>query len=392
MEKKRICFVVQRYGLEVNGGAELLCRQLAEHLVKNGNDIEIVTTKAIDYVTWSNAYENEKEEINGVRVHRFPVEYERNQEEFDIINGQFLNNQLPEEREIDWVKSQGPYTPALIEFLVDNSDEYDVFVFFTYLYYPTVMGIQKVRQKAILVPMAHDEPFQRMGIIQEVFKAPRAFFFNTEEEMNLVHTKYNNETVPYEIGGVGIELPESVDFRHFKAKYNLDNYMIYVGRIDEGKNCNQLFQYFLEYKKRNPSDLKLVLLGKAVISVPISDDIICLGFVSDQDKFEGIKGAKMLALPSEYESLSIVVLEAMALGTPVVVNGKCPVLREHCVKSNAAFYYNNYFEFEGEINYIVSNQEKMSVLIENGMKYVDKNYNWDTIVQKFNKLVDGVFG
>lgn len=388
--KSRICFVVQRYGLEVNGGSELHCRQLAEHLLKKYNDIHVVTTKAIDYMTWKNEYEADEETINGVTVHRFAVDKEREINEFNKINARFLNHDLPESMEQEWIDKQGPYCPRAIKYLEEYKDDYDVFIFFTYLYYTSVMGVPKVCEKAIVIPTAHDEPFIRMKIFRNVFMPPRCFFFNTEEERKLVHALYNNMKIRNEIGGVGVDIPLDVASPRFKKKYKLDKYIVYVGRIDEGKNCNQLFQYFQEYKKRNQSDLKLVLMGKAVIDIPRSQDIISLGFVSDQDKFDGIAGAQILVLPSEFESLSMVVLEAMSLYTPVIVNGKCPVLKGHCIKSNGAFYYNNYLEFEGEINYILTHEEEKNNMCQNAKHYVDDNYQWDKIIEKLCSLIEAI--
>ena len=117
----------------------------------------------------------------------------------------------------------------------------------------------------------------------------------------LVHSIFHNEDVPYEVCGVGVDVPTTVDADRFKKKYNLDNYVIYVGRIDEGKDCPRLFNYFMEYKKRNKNNLKLVLMGKAVCEIPKHPDIISLGFVTDEDKFDGISGAKALILPSKFE-------------------------------------------------------------------------------------------
>lgn len=388
--KNKICLVVQRYGLEVNGGAELQCRLFAEQLKKIYTQVHVVTTKAIDYMTWKNEYINDEETINGVIVHRFPVDKERVINEFNEINGTFLTVGLPESREQEWIDKQGPYCPSAIKYIEEHKEDYEVFIFYTYLYYTSVMGIPKVKEKAIVVPEAHDEPFHRMKIFRNVFMEPRSFFFNTEEECNLVHRLYHNDHIPYGLGGIGLDIPDDVDADRFKQKYNLDNYMIYAGRIDEGKNCKQLFNFYLEYKKRNDSDLKLVLVGKPVIAIPKSKDIISLGFVSDQDKFDAIAGAHMLVLPSEFESLSMVVLEAMSLYTPVIVNGKCPVLRGHCIKSNGALYYNNFFEFEGEINYILTHEEEKKIMCQNAKQYVDNNYQWDRIIERLCLLIEAI--
>lgn len=388
--KDKICLVVQRYGLEVNGGAELQCRLFAEQLAKKYEQVHVVTTKAIDYMTWKNEYTADEENINGVKLHRFPVDVERDINKFNKINGEFLNNGLSESREQEWIDTQGPYCPKAIAYIEENKDNFDVFIFFTYLYYTTVMGISKVMEKAIVIPEAHDDPYIRMKIISKVFLKPRSFFFNTEEERQLVYSLFDNSNIPSAIGGVGVEIPEDISGTRFKEKYHLENYIIYVGRIDEGKNCDQLFRYFQEYKKRNQSDLKLVLIGKAVIDIPRAEDIISLGFVDEQDKFDGIAGAKMLVLPSEYESLSMVVLEAMSLYIPVIVYGKCAVLKGHCIKSNGAFYYNNYFEFEGEINYILTHDEEIDIVCQNAKKYVEENYHWDGIIERLSSLIEDI--
>lgn len=389
--KEKICFVVQRYGLQVNGGAELHCRQLAEHMKNKYKEVHVATTKAVDYMTWKDEYDKDDEVINGVIVHRFSVAHERDQNKFNAINARFLEGKLNESEEPEWMDKQGPASPELIQYLRDNKNEYDAFIFFTYLYYQTALGVPEVAEKAIVIPTAHDEPFLRMRIFENVFNLPQAFLFNTEEERVMIHKKYHNEKIPSLLGGVGVDIPETVDGERFKKKYNVDNYIVYVGRIDEGKNCHILFKYLQEYKKRNQNDIKLVLIGNPVIEVPKDDDIVSLGFVeSEQDKFDGIKGARILVLPSEFESLSMVVLEAMSVGTPVIVNGKCPVLKGHCLKSNGAFYYNNYFEFEGEINFILEHSREVEAMCVNAKKYVDENYNWDVITDRLTQLIENM--
>lgn len=380
--------MVQRYGLEVNGGAELLCRLHAEHLTRQYNSIEVLTTKAIDYITWRDEYECDTETINGVTVRRFSVRKERKMERFSRINQRFVNGRLHRWREKKWVEEQGPFVPDLIQYIKKNRAKYDVYIFHTYLYYPTVMGVPIVPDKAIVVPDAHDEPFLKMNIFKPVFLEPRAFFFNTFEEAEFVSQRFPNSDRVFKIGGVGVDLPEQVNAKSFKDKYGIDDYIVYVGRIDQGKNCHLLFRYFMKFKKDNDSGLKLVLMGKPVMEVPEHKDIISLGFVEDQEKFDGIAGAKALILPSEFESLSMVVLEAMKLKVPVIVNGKCDVLRGHCVKSNGALYYYSYKELEAELRFVLKNKDIVERMCENAYQYVTENYQWDAIIERLTELIE----
>ena len=388
--KKKIAIINQRYGLEVNGGSELYSRQIAENLIAK-YDVEVLTSCAVEYVKWSNYYKEGVEQINGVTVRRFKTLHEREPKVFSALDSMMLSNpHIEEEISEQWIEHMGPYCPELVEYVDKHQDEYEAIIVVTYLYYTAVKSIVRIKNKAIFIPTAHQEPFIHFDMYKKVFGAADAYVFLTDEEKDLVHSIFHNENVPYEVMGVGVEVPEVVDSDRFKKKYNLDNYLIYVGRIDEGKDCPRLFKYFLEYKRRVKSDLKLVLMGKAVCDIPKSPDIISLGFVSEEDKFDGIKGAKALILPSKFESLSISVLEAMTLSVPVIVNGICDVLKGHCVKSNGGLYYKNYFEFEGCINYMMEHPEEYAIMCKNARKYVEDYFQWDDIMKKFDRIIERV--
>jgi glycosyltransferase involved in cell wall biosynthesis len=388
--KKKIAIINQRYGLEVNGGSELYSRQIAERLTAK-YDVEVLTSCAVEYVKWANYYKEGVEDINGVTVRRFPTVHERIPKIFSALDSYMLSNPDADVETSDkWIENMGPYCPDLVEYVDAHQDEYEAVIVVTYLYYTAVKSIVRIKNKAIFIPTAHNEPYIHYDMYKKVFGAADAFVFLTDEEKELVHALFHNDDVPYEVMGVGVDVPENVDANRFKQKYNLDEYMIYVGRIDEGKDCPRLFKYFMEYKKRNKNNLKLVLMGKAVCDIPKSPDIISLGFVSDEDKFDGIKGAKALILPSKFESLSISVLEAMTLSIPVIVNGICDVLRGHCVKSNGGLYYKNYFEFEGCINYILEHPAEYEQMCRNARKYVDDYFQWSDIMRKFDKIIEKV--
>ncbi|NLT10286.1 MAG: glycosyltransferase family 4 protein [Ruminococcus sp.] len=391
---KKIALVNQRYGLEVNGGSEYYTRLIAERLTGE-YQVDVITTKAMDYTTWENSYTADEEDINGVHVRRFPVEKCR-AKDFNQYNGDYLAKlsagQTDENAEKVWFEKQGPYSPAAVEYIRSHKAEYDAFIFVTYLYYLTVMGMPEVAEKSVFIPTAHEEPFIHFKSFERIFRLPKAYVFLTDEEKALVQGLFHTESIPCKVMGTGVDIPCQPDEKAFREKYGItDDYIIYVGRIDEGKDCPMLFRYFMEYKKRRPdSSLKLVLMGKPVCEIPKHSDILSLGFVSEEDKFSGISGAKALVLPSKFESLSISVLEAMTLSVPVIVNGICEVLKGHCLKSNGGLYYMNYFEFEGILNYIFSHPAEYSLMCDNAKEYIDRNYRWEVIMKNFKEVIDSI--
>ena len=376
----KIALINQRYGLEINGGSEYHARLIAERLAKK-YEVEVLTTCALNHDKWENYYKPGIHNVNGIVVRRFPTTQNR-------LPGH------PNDGE-KWIDSQGPFVPELIDYIQEYSDEYDVFFPFTYLYYPTVRAIPLIAEKAIVIPTAHNEypiyypVYKRVFGADKNFAKPAAFMFNTKEEQEFIQKLFKNHSIPSWVAGVGVELPNNIDGNRFREKYGIKgDYCLYVGRIDQGKGCEAMVQYFLEYKKRNKNKIKLVLIGKNTIEIPKHNDIIHLGFVSEEDKFDGISGAKILWLNSMFESLSIVVLEAFSLGIPVLVNEHCEVLKGHCVRSNAGLYYKGYFEFEGTLNYLLNHNKEYAIMSNNAKKYIEQYYRWDIVMENFDKAIE----
>ncbi|HAF27227.1 MAG TPA: hexosyltransferase [Lachnospiraceae bacterium] len=410
----KIAMVIQRYGTEVNGGAEMLALKMAEH-INDKCDITVITTCAKDYDTWKNEYPKGESKVNGVKVLRFPVKKERNLFWYKQIDRVRKYSPIfPKFLEELWLKMQGPYTPECIEYIKANKDEYDCFIFVTYLYYTSVKGLPVVKEKSIFIPAAHDEPFLKMKTYKKLFESPAAFWFNAREEEDLVKDKFDVEGICSRVGGMGIEVPDINDSdkvnpesfcEKYKDRLKNDPYVIYVGRIDYGKNCHKLFDDFMKIKDglsvekpedtkiaEELKDLRLVLLGKPMIDIPERNDIVSLGFVSEKDKYDAMAGAVALILPSEFESFSIVVLESMALKVPVIVNGDCAVTSSHCKKSGAGFTYKDPEELKDKIMTLMSDEELRRQMGEKGAEYVRENYRWDVITDRFMELVRCVAG
>jgi glycosyltransferase involved in cell wall biosynthesis len=161
-----------------------------------------------------------------------------------------------------------------------------------------------------------------------------------------------------------------------------------VGRIDENKGCGELFTYFQRYARQYPRGLSLVLVGTPVMKIPAHPRIRHLGFLPDEDKFDAISGADLLIMPSQYESLSMVALEAWALGRPVLANGRCDVLRGQCIRSGAGLYYESYDEFAETMFALESNGPMNAVLGRNGREYFKRHYAWPVIERKYLDMFD----
>jgi len=388
----KLAFVVQRYGLEINGGAELHCRWVAEHL-KKYFDVEVLTTKAVDYITWKNHYPANEDVINGIPVKRFGVTRARNPERFGRIQNFIFHQEHGEEDELKWLEEEGPLAPALIDYIKTHESAYDYFIFFSYRYYHSYWGIRAVPRKSILVPTAERDPVVHLRIFKDLFRKPRAFVYNSEEERRMIHSVSRNEDIPGDVVGVGTEVPEFSSGDRFRRTHQVDgDYIVYVGRIDENKGCHKLFEYFLKYKKETGSAVKLVLIGSTILKIPSHHDIVYLGFLPEQDKFDAIDGAVLLAMPSFYESLSMVTLEAWAMGKPVLANARCEVLQGQCLRSRGGLYYADYAEFREALDLLLNTPRLREAMGLNGRKYYRENYTWEKIEDKYLGIIRGLEG
>ncbi len=381
----KIAFVNHRYGLEVTGGSELLCRMLAEHM-KDTYQVEVLTTCAIDDTTWVNYYKPGKEQIHGVCVRRFQVQKTRN---WDICNqlDSLLENKHTYEAEISWIQGQGPYSPELFTYIHGNYDEYRAVIFMTYLYYTTAMCMLGI-PNALFLPTAHDEPSIYLPHYKRVFREHCGFIFNTVEERDLTERIFGIGNLPYEICGIGVCLPDFKQMSDCRNKFGIQYpYLIYARRIAEGKGCGELFQYFLEYKSKYQDDLHLVLIGNKAMEIPNCKYIKYLGFVEEDEKLSLMHNAEALVIASRFESLSIVALESMAAGRPIIVSGQCPVLKGHCVRSGAGFWFHDYDEFEDAYLSVKQDKRKENLFGKKARIYVEENYQWEVIVSKIEKMI-----
>ena len=414
----KIAFVVQRYGAEVLGGSEHLCRLLAERLSAT-HDVEVLTTCARDYITWKNEYPEGSDRVRGVTVRRFATAATRDIADFNAFSERIYDKPHSRADEMEWLKRQGPWVPGLIEHLRRQHQQYDVLVFFTYLYAPTVLGLEIAPARSILVPTAHDEPASRLEIFRDVFKQPAALCYLTDSERRFVEMQFRERPLLEETVGVGVDLPQQHPYPRmptapaeeparsaddeeapprdfpshllargavFRRRHRLYGpILLYGGRIDPGKGCEELIHYFSEYVKEG-GEATLVLMGVKLMALPEEPFIRFAGLLSDRERHQALEAATVVACPSPYESLSLLALESFSVGTPVLANARSAVLVEHCVKGNGGLYYADRDEFVEALSLLVRDERLAAALGRNGRDYIRNNYRWDVVLGKWERL------
>jgi glycosyltransferase involved in cell wall biosynthesis len=387
--KPRLTFVVQRYGEEILGGAESLARQVAERLAVDA-EVQVLTTCAKEYTTWENVYPPGESVLNGVHVYRFPTVQPR-RKHFGRMSACLFGQPHTLADELAWVKAQGPLSPELLQALPSHRAATDVFVFLTYIYYPTALGLRLVSDKALLVPTAHDEPPIYLNLYRALFHAPRGILFNTEEERAFVQQQFGNAYIPNLVVGLGVDAPSHPQPERFRQKLRLPApYFLYLGRIVESKGCDELLRYFTHFRALYPGEASLVLLGKSEMSLPSTPDVIYGGFVSEAEKFDAIAGARAILVPSRFESLSMITLEAWALSRPVVTTAFSPVVCGMCRRGNGGLYYQDADEFAEILHLLMESPDLATAIGHNGRRFYQANYTWDRVLGKYWDMIECV--
>lgn len=413
----RIAFIVQRYGTEILGGSEYHCRLIAERLTAR-HDVEVLTTCARDYITWKNDYPEGADRIRGVTVRRFANERTRDIASFNRYSEWIFRNPHTAEDELEWLRQQGPWCPALQDQLARHHQSYDALIFFTYLYAPTVLGLAIDPARSVLVPTAHDEPAIHLDLYQQVFQLPAAVAFNTEVERRFLESTFTFNSVAAETVGCGVDLPQhkvhapreapetetseepetatrfpshlTARGATFKRRHRLHGPIaLYGGRIDPGKGCEELIEYFSAYVGAG-GEATLVLMGAKLMPIPEAPHIRFAGMLSESERFDALEAATVVIVPSPYESLSLLALEAFAVGTPILANARSDVLVDHCLQSNAGLFYADRDEFIEALELLMADGRLRAAMGRNGREYVRKNYRWDVILGKYERMIAAI--
>ena len=386
----KLAFVVQRYGADIAGGSEGHCRDLAERL-SGRHDITVVTTTAKDYVTWENAFPAGETVEKGVRILRFPVARPRRMKVFADLSDEVFDGGTAPDRQHEWFRENGPESPELLEFLRTQGPTFDLVVFWTFRYYQSYFGLPLVADRAVLVPTAEEDDAINLSVLREFFDKPVGYLFLTPEEEQLVSARARRNLHPSTIAGLGLEpVPAGAISRQpIDALEIPQQYLLYLGRVDRNKGCDALLENFQEFAAKRP-DVTLVLAGPTKMQIPSHPRIRALGYVTNEVRESLLAHARALVVPSWYESLSIVLLEAWNHGIPALVNGRCKVLAGQVRRANGGLYYMFPAEFIEAAEYLLDHETERAAMGRQGLAYIDREYRWPTVLERVEGLFEEV--
>jgi glycosyltransferase involved in cell wall biosynthesis len=421
----KLAIVVQRYGSEVNGGAEYHARLLAERL-STKHSVTVLSTCALDYVSWKNHYPAGDSKLENVEVKRFKVIIRRFKYLFDRLYDIVafvvkVESAIKDRRsrgpmswqlrlkvgiaagllkiydlcfrnliESLWMLASGPLTPSMSKYIRAHRDSYDCFIFFSFMYPTTFENLKLVREKAILIPTAHREPGIYQHRLRAISQRISAILFNTPEEKSYFFECFpESSRLPHDVVGIGLaDIKTHSDTLADSLQTSAHQpYILYIGRIEIFKGCETLFDFFRRYKDAHGGTLKLLLIGTATMPLPNRSDIIHLGFVSDQEKIALLESCELLVMPSAYESLSMVVLEAWSQKKPVLVNGLCEVLVGQVQRSGGGQIFSDYNSFATALSSLTTDREKRASMGELGYRYYQAFYQWESILSRVEAMI-----
>jgi glycosyltransferase involved in cell wall biosynthesis len=268
-------------------------------------------------------------------------------------------------------------------------------MFWAFRYYHAWFGVPMVADRAVLVPTAEDDDLIRTAtVLGPFFARPRSYLFLTPEERELVAARCEGHLPSSEVIGLGLDpVPAPAPASAVKAG-GIDvrpPFLLYLGRVEKNKGCDALIAHYQAYQEveiaagREP--IPLVLAGPVKMAIPEVPRLKVLGFVSDEVRDALLREALALVMPSPFESLSIAVLEAWNVGTPVLVNGRCRPLLGQTRRANGGLIYERRDDFIEALRFFVNNPDAARRFGAQGQQYVDREYRWPVVMSKVEALL-----
>lgn len=415
----KFAFVTARYGADVATGAEHACRLLAEQ-VSARHDVDVLTTCARDPRTWANEYSEGTDRVRGALIRRFAVSQARDAAAFREFSDRLAAAPRTRADELEWLRRNGPWSPALVDYIRRQHRSYDVFVFFSLCTPITVQGIQAAPDRSVVFPYLTLQPSLRFELFQEVLSSVRAVGLVSGAERKLLRSYVRVTPHHEEIVGIGIDpSPEQSYPRHqqdpadvvtddevpveeeeeapisylagrgipFRRRHRLyGSFALYGGRVEPDNGCEEMLEYFDSFAASD-GNTALALMGVKMMKVPDEPYIRLAGVLPERERMVAYEAADVTIAPAADDLVAQPLLESLAVGTPVLASARNEAAVEHCRRANAGLYYANREEFVEALRLLMTNNRLRERLGENGRTYVRNNFRWEAVLGRFDRLV-----
>jgi len=386
-------FVVPWFGDDVRGGAEMQGWETARELARRGLRVEILTTCSRSFLhRWDeNHHPPGVSERDGVPVRRFPVD-PRDEGRFAAANAALLGGaRASSALEEDFVR-QNINSAALYRFIGEHAERY-LFVFTPYLYGTTLAGAAVRPDRSLLIPCLHDEAYAYLGVTRRTFLGVRGSLFFTPEEADVARRACGADP-PARVTGGGIDTHLRGDAERFRRASGVrEPYLLYIGRLDRGKNTHLAMAYARARARGRGRVERLVLVGSGPLEIPRGDPALtAAGVLDEQGKMDACAGALALCQPSVNESFSRVIMESWLNEVPVLVHADCAVTVGHCRRSGGGLWFRDYLEFCAAADLLAGDPALRRGLGEAGRRYVLAECSWDTVCERIVTAVAELAG
>jgi glycosyltransferase involved in cell wall biosynthesis len=416
----RFAFVTPRYGAEIAAGPEHACRLIAQQ-VSERHDVEVLTTCAGSARTWKNEYAEGADRVRGVLVRRFSVSQPHDRQAFQQFSERLMTSPHTRADELEWVRRLGPWTPGLVDHLSRHHRSYDAIVFFSLTHATTVQGLSIAADRSVLFPYLQLQPGLRFGLWSELIASVRAVGYLSTAERRFARQYVRATPQGDEVVGIGIDPPPRQTYpRHqqdpadalvnddeivpdggepvlesylesrgvpFRRRHRLyGSFALYGGRIGFDNGCEEMLEYFHSHAESAP-DVPLVLMGVKMMKLPDEASVRLAGVLPDRERMVAYEAADVVITPASNDLVAQPLLESMAVGTPVLASAANATAVDHCRRANGGLYYADREEFAEALRAIMTNSRLRETLGENGRRYVQQHYRWESVLGRFDRLV-----
>lgn len=378
----RVAFVPLRYGPQIVGGSEALTREIAMGLAGRSWDVEVLTTRVVNHLTWENELPEGESHEDGLTVRRFSTHHHWSK---PGLRAQYLiqDGTMPAaDDQWTWV-SWRITVPDLFHHLLRHADGYDAVVFSPYMFWNATACLSAVAGNAVAMPCLHDESYARMEVMRPVLSQPRSVWFLSEPEHQLAH-RLGPVADRHTVTGAGVHAPDSYDPEGFRARHAITRpFILYAGRREKDKGWGWLLDAFLA-ATRAGLGMDLVTFGHGEVDPPleIADRVVDLGFVSETDRNDAFAAAFAYVQPSRMESFSRTIMESWLAGTPVLAIDGSEVVGWHCQRSGGGVTFGDGAELASHLLALQEDPARAAEMAARGREYVLREYSWPAVLDR----------